>query len=136
MRTTLQALRELNFEKKPFLAVISTTGISEGPEDVPFWNRFLYHQLLAMPHADKKVVDQLVIEAAEEGGIIDGYTLPRPSWLTDKPSIGMDKIRVGSVEQPAVGYTINRDDVGLWIFEELLKADPSKWKGKWPTITS
>ena len=135
MRTTLQALRELKFVKKPFLAVISTTGISEGPQDVPFWNWFLYHQLLAMPHADKKVVDQLVAEAAEQG-VIDGFTTPRPSWLTDNQSIGMDKIRVGSVEHPAVGYTINRADVGLWIFEELLKGDASKWKGKRPSITS
>lgn len=135
MKTLLQALRELNLEQKPFMAIISTTGISEGREDVPLLMRPLYHWILAIPHADKKVVDQLVMEAATEGKTISGYALVRPSLLVDGKSKGMEKIKIGSEENPAVGYVIYRDDVGLWMFEELMKGDASRWNGKKPSIT-
>ncbi len=67
--------------------------------------------------------------------------------LTDGQSKGMDKIRV-STEIPreppkekekenkaAIGYVINREDVGLWIVEECVKGDAAKWEGKMVTLT-
>ena len=134
-KNILQALRELKFEKKAYLAAISTTGISEGAEDVPFLLRPLYHWLLAIPHSDKRVVDQLIVEAAREGKTISGYTVVRPSLLVNGKAKGMEKIRVGSEKEPAIGYTIRRDDVGLWMFEELIKGDGMKWNGVKPSIT-
>ena len=136
MRNVLKALKEANFEKKPYLASISTTGISEGGQDVPLLFRPMYHWLLALPHADKKVVETMVTEAAEQGNTISGYTLVRPSFLMDDKPKGMERIKVGSEQQPAVGYTINRSDVGLWIFEELVKGDAFKWNGQKPSITN
>jgi len=35
----------------------------------------------------------------------------------------------------AIGYKISREDVGLWIFEECVNANGSKWKGKMVTLT-
>ena len=131
----IQAIRELKFEHKPFYASISTTGISKGRQDVPLLMRAMYHYLLATPHADKRVVEQTISEAGAAGDTISGYTLVRPAWLSDGASKGMQKIRVGDVDEPAVGYGINRDDVGLWIYEELVKGDASRWNGKRPSIT-
>ncbi|KAI4155202.1 MAG: hypothetical protein LQ340_001155 [Diploschistes diacapsis] len=133
-RTIIQALKELDFERKPYFALISTTGISKGPQDVPLFCRPMYHWLLAVPLNDKRVVEELVIEADEEGKAFIGYTVVRPASLRDTKSKGMRNIRVGSEEKPVLGYFICRDDVGLWIFEELLKGDASRWYGQKPTI--
>ncbi|KAK9357536.1 hypothetical protein V1504DRAFT_471983 [Lipomyces starkeyi] len=43
---------------KPLLAYVSTTGITNGPEDVPFGFQFLYHVLLAVPHEDKRKMER------------------------------------------------------------------------------
>jgi hypothetical protein len=74
------------------------------------------------------------------------WVLIRPSFLVDGESKGMEKIRV-STETPgaspnerekesvAIGYTISRGDVGLWIFEECVKANGLKWNGKMVALT-
>lgn len=130
----LAALEELRLPTAPHLSVISTTGIAKGPRDVPIAFLFMYHILLATPHADKRVMEELVSGKTGDG-LIDGYTVVRPSLLTSGKSRGMQKIRVGSEDEPAVGYTISRDDVGLWIYEELIKGDCHRWNGTKPTIS-
>ena len=134
-KNILQAMRDLHLENNSHLVVMATTGISDGPQDVPLLMRPMYHYMLALPHADKKAVEQLVVKAAEEGKTFSGYTVVRPSFLTDGKSKGMSKIRVGNEEHPAIGYTISRDDVGLWMYEELLKVDATKWNGEKASIT-
>ncbi|KAF9339765.1 hypothetical protein BGZ91_004795 [Linnemannia elongata] len=47
---------------KPTTTVISTTGVSDIKEDVPFASRTLYHVVLADPHKDKKEMKRLVTE--------------------------------------------------------------------------
>lgn len=51
--------------------------------------------------------------------------------LTDKPGVGLDKVRVSTEdlrnkkvegEGVVVGYTVSREDVGGWIFERLIMA--------------
>ena len=51
----------------------------------------------------------------------DRFVIVRPSLLTNGKARGRRKIRVGTEAEPAVGYTISREDVGLWMFEHLVK---------------
>ena len=134
-REILNALGQLALPtaQRPFLTVISTTGISNGPRDVPLLFTPLYHVALATPHKDKRVMEELVVEAGREGTKISGYCLVRPSLLIDWKNPGA--LRVGSEAEPAVGYTIKRDDVGKWIFEECIQGDPQRWKDTKPTLT-
>ena len=74
------------------------------------------------------------------------WVMIRPSFLWDGESKGIGTIR-SSTETPgaspekkqdgdvAVGYVIHREDVGLWIVEECIKGDASKWHGTMVTLT-
>lgn len=53
----------------------------------------------------------------------DRFVIVRPSLLTNGKALGGTKIRVGTEERPAVGYTISREDVGRWVFENLVRGD-------------
>ena len=135
VRHILAALGELAWPpaQRPFLTVISTTGISKGRRDVPLMVSPLYHVLLAAPHKDKSVMEELVIKAGEKGDKISGWCIVRSSFLFDGKAGG--KVRVGSEEDPAVGYKINRDEIGKWIFDETVQGDAMRWSGAKPTLT-
>ncbi|GKZ21782.1 hypothetical protein AbraIFM66951_008753 [Aspergillus brasiliensis] len=142
IRTILSAARSC--AQKPRIVIISTTGLSD-TRDVPLMMMPLYHWLLKVPHEDKKVMEDLV-EAEmqqkpageEEEPAIDGYLMVRPSLLTNGEGSGLSKIRTGTDQNPAVGYTISRRDVGLWIFEKVIHqaslADCPYW-GQKVTLT-
>ncbi|KAG0201172.1 hypothetical protein BGX33_010489 [Mortierella sp. NVP41] len=86
---------------RPLITVISSTGISDGPEDVPLGLRYLYHVVLAAPHKDKKEMERIVTEnsvtaavataasskttatamAATTEGVFDGSIIIRASLL-------------------------------------------------------
>ena len=133
--TILRALRDLDFAQKPFFIAISSTSVGRGPKDVPVLFRPLYHLMLGTPRKDKQVMHDIITEAEEQGNAIGGYAVVKPSLLTNGPSRGLPNIRSGTEDAPAVGYTISREDVGLWIWKELLKGDASIWKNQRPTIT-
>ncbi|KAF7538903.1 hypothetical protein G7Z17_g12533 [Cylindrodendrum hubeiense] len=135
--TLLQALNNLRragAEGSPLLAVISTTGISKHSRDVPLAFLPFYHYGLSVPHADKKVMEERLLESAER------WVAVRPSFLVDggKPD---RKIRVGvedlnkGVEKKEVGYTISREDVGRWMYENLLAGENPQYSGKAVSIT-
>ncbi|SPQ26291.1 2dcf89d7-91ec-483d-9f83-1682e05b2ff0 [Thermothielavioides terrestris] len=69
------------------------------------------------------------------------WTLVRGSLYTDGPAtegrvrVGMEDPVRGVVHSRAVGYTISREDVGKWVWENCLCADDGKWVGKAATIT-
>ena len=65
----------------------------------------------------------------------DRFVIVRPSLLTNGKAHGGAKIRVGTEEQPAVGYTISREDVGLWMFEILVQGDGARYVGQKVIIT-
>ncbi|KAF9319058.1 hypothetical protein BG003_009979 [Podila horticola] len=142
----VQALREIYAEQpasaaqKPSILVISSTGISDVREDVPFGLRFLYHVVLAVPHKDKKVMENLVAENSSSEGVFRGGVVVRPSLLTGDQNVkggkGLQKVKVGKEDKPAIGYTIRRADVGEWIFEETIKTDGQRWFGEHVTLTS
>ncbi|CAD0091445.1 unnamed protein product [Aureobasidium mustum] len=124
MATLLSALYELKAPTKPRLLVISTTGITRGPRDVPFLYIPLYHWLLHVPHIDKRVMEQLVIEQKDKPvaeRVIEEFAIVRPTLLMDGNGVGVAKVRYGLESSPALGWTIDRKDVGNWLFEKGIK---------------
>jgi hypothetical protein len=129
---------------KPLVTFISTTGITAGPDDVPFWMRFFYHQIIAIPHADKRNMEALyrknMAESDSSKRLFRNIIGIRPTLLTGGESvsdgIGLDKIRVGREQKPALGYTISKADVGHWIFENVIKNGAQGWEGEMVTLTS
>lgn len=149
--TIQTALREIYTENsefkstKPLLTFISTTGIPKNNKnDVPFGFGLFYHVALAVPHADKrKMEDEITSNMAkpeEDARDFRGYIGVRPSLLAGNNSIktgkGWKTLKVGTEEDPAVGYTIQRADVGEWIFEEVIRRGGDIWVGKMVTLTS
>ncbi|KAF6843328.1 hypothetical protein CMUS01_02158 [Colletotrichum musicola] len=118
----------------PRLVVISTTGISKYGCDVPMLQVPMYHVLLRAPHADKKVMEERLEASAEE------WTVVRPAFLSDGAAPGK-RIRVGvedprtGVESKAVGYGISREDVGRWIYENVLRTGGPEYLRKAVSIT-
>ncbi|KAG0273348.1 hypothetical protein BGZ95_010846 [Linnemannia exigua] len=127
-------------QHKPSITVISTTGVSEVKEDVPFGFRILYHVVLADPHKDKKEMERLVVENAGGEKAFSGAVVVRPSLLTGDQNVkggqGWKKLRVGQEEEPAVGYTVHRADIGEWIFEEVVKTGGKAHFGQRITLTN
>jgi len=142
----VQALTELHHDYKPSITVVSTTGISDIKEDVPFWFRFLYHVLLKVPHKDKKQMDKILTEnvatsSSKDGqGVFKGVIVIRASLLIGDQDIkggnGWKKLKVGTEEKPAIGYTVRRQDVGEWIFEEIVKTGGETRLGQRITLTN
>ncbi|KAG9686505.1 hypothetical protein KCU95_g7764, partial [Aureobasidium melanogenum] len=124
MATLLSALSELKATTKPRLLVISTTGISRGPRDIPFLYIPLYRLLLHVPHIDKRVMEQLVWEQKDKPAaerVIGEFAIVRPTLLMDGNGVGIDSVRYGLESDPALGWTIDRKDVGNWLFEKGIK---------------
>ncbi|KAL8677040.1 MAG: hypothetical protein Q9186_006503 [Xanthomendoza sp. 1 TL-2023] len=139
--TILAALRTLPASSpKPVLAALSTTGISSRARDIPILMIPLYHWLLAVPHKDKLKMEALLqaeVTKPSQERVIKDFVVVRPSLLTDGARLGTNKIRVGEevgkIATPAVGYTISREDVGGWMFDQLLDGHGrNKYEGKMP----
>ena len=131
-KNIIQALQKIyeaqpsTAQHKPSITVISTTGVSDIKEDVPFGFQTLYHVVLADPHKDKKEMERLVTENTGNGEAFSGTVIVRPSLLMGDQSVkggqGWETLKVGREEEPAVGFTVHRADVGEWIFEKVVKA--------------
>lgn len=155
-RTLVAALREIYAEqpalaaKKPSVVFVSTTGVSRGKEDVPFAMRFLYHQALALPHKDKREMED-VLRAEDEAsttsdkgadGVFRAVSGVRPTLLAGavdvNDGLGWEKLRAGTEEAPEMGYSVKRADVGEWIFMNLVRdgEGKEKWEGEMASLTS
>lgn len=140
MATLLSALDELKAATKPRLLVISTTGITKGPRDVPLLYVPLYHWFLHIPHVDKRVMEELVCAqrqkiAAER--TVGEFVIVRPTLLMDGSGVGVAKIRYGLESNPALGWTIDRKDVGNWLFEKAVQpADLGEFKDEAVSLTA
>lgn len=77
----------------------------------------------------------VVEEAAKEGSCIRGFVLTRASLLTEGKALGSGHVRVGTEGAPAVGYTISRDDVGGWVWENLVRREGEGFVGGKVTVT-
>lgn len=125
MAVLIDAIRHLAFPTPPHLVAISSTGLSP-IRDVPLSYLFLYHVLLAIPHRDKKKMEDGVV-AAYHAGLVRSFVIVRPTLLTNGAEKGPDKVRAGREDAPEKGFTISRTDVGAWIFRELVRGDFEKW---------
>ena len=147
----LQALGEINKEGPgPVVVAISTTGLpTTKARDVPLLLLPLYRLMLANPHSDKEKMEELLAAAPSAyppppdpattptAPIIKTYTIVRASLLTNGSRLGAEKVRAGTEEKPAVGYTISREDVGGWVFEQVVEngGRVEQWGGRRVTVT-
>ena len=127
---------------KPVFLVVSTAGVQEEgmPRPIPFVYRSFYYWLLADPHADKEIMEgniryHMKLPEPERG--IGSYVLVKPSILTDGKNRGVDAVRAGTGDRPPVGYTIDREAVGQWMFYKLIQDEGATgvWKNTSVTIT-
>lgn len=143
MRGVVEAVAALRGEEgfagaPPVVVAISTTGVSSGKRDVPVLCLPAYHWLGAVPHKDKRKMEECVVEASGKG-TVGGFVVVRPSLLVDGEGKGRGAVRVGweggeGAPGPAVGYTIARRDVADWIWEEALLRK-EKWVGRFVSLT-
>ncbi len=149
---TEQHNQGMNTASKPLILAISTTGL-DNSRDVPFVYLPLYHWLLSIPHADKRVMEETLAAACGNSSLppVGDFVVVRPTLLLDGPPKG--NVRVGWILSPesksrsgahaeeapcpAVGYTIRRSDVGSWIFNEVVERTDRNavWAGKFVTLT-
>lgn len=124
---------------KPLLAIISTTGLSPAgmPTDMPLFLRPIYKIFLEEPHEDKRQMENLI---ASNTDLFSGTIIVRPTLFAGDGSLatgkGLEKLRVGTEAKPALGYTIQKADVGHWIFEEVIKNGGQKWNGEKVSLTA
>lgn len=118
----LASLRKQGLTGAPRITVVSSTGISSMQRDIPLAVWPMYKTLLRGPHADKKAMEERLIASEEKG-----WTIVRPSLLTNghategRVRVGVEDPKSGKLESKAVGYTISREDVGRWMWEDVLK---------------
>lgn len=104
--------------RQPLLVVISGNGVrNDGPRDYPLMLSPLYRWLLTDIYDDKRCMEASLTKTRPAGG----FVIVRASLLTDGASKGLEMIREGTMQQPVLGYSISRGDVGLWIFENLAR---------------
>ncbi|KAI2632863.1 hypothetical protein GGS21DRAFT_145445 [Xylaria nigripes] len=130
--TLLEALTNLRRNGavgRPRLIVCSTTGISQFGRDIPLAMVPLYHVALKVPHEDKIVMENRLVESGED------FTIVRPSLMIDDRETAKE-VRVG-VEDPqngresvAIGYTITKADAGRWIARNLLSGKEDGYRNK------
>ncbi|KAJ2906716.1 hypothetical protein MKZ38_000452 [Zalerion maritima] len=123
----------------PRFAFVSTTGISKFGCDLPIGMAPLYKTMFKIPLRDKEVAESMLTEAGGRG-MQERWTMVRPSMLVGGGASDK-KIRVG-IEDPVKGweaksngYTISREDVGKWIFQNLVQEQDEKWVRKTATIS-
>ncbi|KAL2752358.1 hypothetical protein ACRALDRAFT_1065506 [Sodiomyces alcalophilus JCM 7366] len=122
----LRGLRARGVAGRPRLSVVSTNGITER-RDFPLLAYPLYHYMLKIPHADKRIMEDALFAEAARGGEGEAWTIVRPSLLTDGPLSGKtircsvhDPV-AGTWDNDVIGWTISREDVGKWIWENVLR---------------
>ncbi|KAG8157088.1 hypothetical protein KVR01_013078 [Diaporthe batatas] len=119
----------------PTIIAVSTTGMSDHGRDYPLSLWPIYGVMLKQPHKDKTAMEALVFGSGE------AFTVVRPSLLTDgdessKPiRVGVEDPKAHKLESKEVGYNISREDVGKWIFDNLLAGDARRWTDKVVSIT-
>jgi hypothetical protein len=109
-------------DNKPLLVVISANGVLDnGPRDYPLALTPLYRWMLRGVFDDKRKMEDIVAGAGRRLG--GGFVVVRPSVLVDGPSKGISVIRQGTTNDPVQGFSISREDVGLWMYEMVIKPE-------------
>ena len=92
--------------------------MSKFGRDFPLLMAPVYHLLLKVPHRDKKIMEDRLIESGE------GFTIIHASLLVDGETkkevrVGVEDPKTGR-ESTAIGYTISREDAGKWVADNLV----------------
>ena len=133
-KVILSAVDSIYHDIKPFCVFVSTIGTGLGDRDIPLVYIPLYHTLLKIPLTDKAGMERLIRDAVADGRI-SGFCMPRPTLFATGEARGVLKIRAGIDDKQEIGYTISREDVGRWMYEELVVGDRTKWTNKSPSLT-
>lgn len=141
--TILKACRDLNGAaagRKPIFIAVSTAGVQERgkPRALPLAYLPWYSWRLADPLADKVEMEEVILaRTAEEQSGIGGYVVVKPSLLTDGKEGKLEAVRAGASDCPPVGYSVDREMVGLWMFRRLIEDDEARgeWRDRRVTIT-
>jgi nucleoside-diphosphate-sugar epimerase len=127
---------------KTILIAISTAGVQEPgkPRALPLAYLPWYGWLLADPLADKVTMEDTILAhmlLPESQRGIGGYVVVKPSILTDGMKEKIDAVRAGASDAPPVGYSIDREMVGQWIFQRLIEdgGASGRWKDTRVTVT-
>ena len=130
--------------------VVSTVGVASTHREWPLLMWIFYGWMLNAPIEDKRLAHDALLTASVKGGQgssaksqvpLVRFVSVRPSHLNDGPGQGMAKIRAGSKvvggKSQVMGYSIDKDDVGLWMFEEFLKGEVrSQWVNECVVVTT
>ena len=136
MTTVLEALAQLRnggATGKPHIVVCSTTGMSRFGRDVRLALVPLYHVLLKVPHEDKKVMEDRLVESGEAFTIIHASLLINGE-TSKEIRAGIEDPKTGR-ESTAIGYTISREDTGKWIADNLVLRLNEKYANKIVMVT-
>lgn len=124
------------------MVIVSTAGVQEHdkPRAQPLAYLPWYGWLLADPLADKISMEDIVLthmRLPESQRGIGGYVILKPSILTDGKEKSIAVVRAGTSDNPPIGYSIDREMVGLWMFHRLIeeKGASGGWKDTRVTIT-
>ncbi|POS71636.1 hypothetical protein DHEL01_v209971 [Diaporthe helianthi] len=119
----------------PTIIAVSTTGMSDHGRDYPISLWPIYGLMLKQPHMDKTAMEALMFGSGEP------FTVVRASLLTDgdesnkRIRVGVEDPKAHKLESKEIGYTISREDVGKWIFDNLVAGDARRWRDKVVSIT-
>ena len=93
----------------------------------------LYHLLLKVPHRDKKIMEDRLVESGE------GFTIIHASLLVNGETkkeirVGIEDPKTGR-ESSAIGYTISREDTGKWVADNLVLRLDERYVNKIMMVT-
>lgn len=114
----LSTMAQSKLPNQPLLVVISANGVRDDiPRDYPLMLTPLYRWILTGVYDDKRRMEATLLKANPHGG----FVIVRPSVLNNGESKGLKAIRQGTTQKPVLGYSIARNDVGLWMYENVVQ---------------
>jgi nucleoside-diphosphate-sugar epimerase len=151
MTALLEALRTLRKEGadnnkptgNPRLIAVSSTGVGTLGRELPWAMVPMYKLLLGAAHKDKAVMEKLVIDAGKNGDgeqALVSWTIIRGSLYTNGPATegkvraGWEAPVAGTRGDVPIGYTISREDLGKWVYENCIEGG-DEWVGKVAVVT-
>jgi len=128
-----EAVTLKGLKNDPVLVAISGAGISRTERDIPLLLVPMFWLLMGAPRKDKRAMEDALRASSGQRWIVI-----RPSLLVGDglgEGKGLEHVRTGlehegkPVGEMAIGYTIQREDVGRWIYEECIvgKGFGEKW---------
>jgi hypothetical protein len=133
----------------PLFINISTVGVANTYREFPWLMVIFYRWMLNMPIEDKRIAHQALLQASvappatsdtKSGIPLVRFVSVRPSHLSDGVGKGMGQIRAGhrvnDGRAEIMGYSIDKEAVGMWMFESFMKNEiREEWNNEAVTVT-